>query len=273
LENGITAWYGKPAENAKRNPNPENYMSDNNLCTDPLMALMQCRRYAELIAFNRQPSRYMHFSWRAEFIDTSLSASLFDTGYAHVMLSDHICKETGITDIPVCAITHPAVRIGMSLDAEQLRKLACGLGAILIGLQIRQAISKASVAAWIRVLGEPLHRFTCKQAPLLGGAQFVGFAESGAPSLQVETVIEQFAETGFRFLNAYSHKLDNAIGQRLRLKLPREHSQPALHHSSQIHQINQNHHTRETWTWIHRIWNCMPTHALQSRIPDPAGSR
>jgi hypothetical protein len=245
-------------------------MSDINLYADPASALMQCRQYAALIAFNRQPSRTLHSSWREVFIDISLSAYLFDAGYAHVMLSDRIRKETGVADVPECDIAHPAVRIGMLLNVEQLWELACGVGAILIGQPIRQAIANASVAAWIRVLGEPLHRFTCKQAPLLGGTQFMARSLSESQPLRVDTAVEQFAESGFRFLNAYSHRLDHAIGQRLRLKLPHAYAQqPAPHFPP----INQIHHTRETWTWIHRIWNCMPTHASPSLIPDPEAYR
>jgi hypothetical protein len=238
-------------------------MNNINLCPNPSLALMQCRQYAALIAFNHQPSRYMHSSWREELIDTRLSSYLFDAGYAHVLLSDHIRKKTGIADIPASDITHPAVRIGMALHVEQLRELACGLGAILIGQPIRQALSNASVTAWIRALGDPLHRFTCKQAPLLGGAQFIDLAAPASPPLQVETAVEQFTATGFGFLSACSHRLDDAIGQRLRLKLPYAYAQQqsAPHHLPQISQI---HHTRETWKWIHRIWNCMPTHASPS---------
>jgi hypothetical protein len=225
-------------------------------------ALEKCRQHATLIAFNRQPSRYLHASWRPEFVDADASACLFDAGYAHTALSEYIRRKTALTDIPASAIDEPAVRIGMLLSVEQLRELACRLGAILIGQPIRRVVSNAAVAAWIGALGEPLYRFACKHAPLLGGAQFIAQATPESTLLRVDTAAEQLAIAGFRFLCACSHRIDAATGQRIRLKLPRDYAQ-----AQAAHYI---HPTSETWTWIYRVWNSMPTHALPSITPAPA---
>lgn len=226
----------------------------------------QCRQHAALIAFNSRPSQYLHHSWRTEFADAGLSDFLFDGAYAHGLLSEYILLKTGMADIPYQDWRHPAMQIGMHLNAVQMQELACRLALILIGQPIRHAISNPAVAAWTAALGEPLYRFTCKHAPLLGGARFVNlpeWQEWQSPSISPKTVVAQTRNLGFRFLNRCSHVVDAAIGQRVRLKLPREIAQRTSL------KINPDHY-QEVWTWINKVWSSMPMPASPSIIPGQA---
>jgi hypothetical protein len=228
--------------------------------------LPQCRRYAALIAFNRCPSRYLHPSWHTEFVAADLAEYLCDGVYAHTLLSDFILEKTALIDIGDEDMQHPAVQIGMHLNAIQLQELARRLALILLGQPIRSAISKASVAAWHAALGESLHHFACKHAPLLGGAHYRDLPAWQVASISPENIAEQALAMGFRFLNAGSHVLDPAIGQRIRFKLPREIAQ------QENLTIDPDHYL-EVWTWIFRVWNSTPMRASPSLIPGLAACK
>ncbi|MDB5774981.1 MAG: hypothetical protein JWP38_1114 [Herbaspirillum sp.] len=220
----------------------------------------QCRQYAALIAFNRAPSRYLHPSWRTAFADASLADFLFDGRYAHALLSAHILRTSGLTDIPDQLANHSAVRIGMHLNMNQMQELASRIALVLIGQPIRSAISKAAIAAWTAAIGESLYRFTCKHAPLLGGSRFTALPEWQFPPISPHTKAEQIDAIGFRFLNAACEVLDISVGQRIRFKLPRDIAQ-------QIHPTINPDHTQEVWPWINRVWSSMPTPISPSIIP------
>jgi hypothetical protein len=231
-----------------------------------LSALSQCAQYAALIAFNRQCSRDLHSSWRTEFVVADLSEWLFDGGHAHSLLSDFICREAGLADISDKDRYHPAVQIGMHLNAIQLQELASRLALILIGGPIRSAISSTAVDAWHAALGSSLYHFACKQAPLLGGAHFMDLPAWQVSSICPETIAEQAIAIGFRFLNICSHVLDPAIGQRIRFKLPREISR------KKNMTINPDIYL-EAWTWIYRVWNSTPMRASPSITPATAACK
>jgi YOP proteins translocation protein K (YscK) len=231
-----------------------------------LSGLPQCRRYAALIAFNRCPSRYLHPSWRTELAAADLAGYLCDGAYAHTLLSDFILKKTGLIDISDEDMQHPAVQIGMHLDAIELQELARRLALILLGQPIRSAISKAGVAAWHAALGESLHHFACKHAPLLGGTHYGDMPAWQAASICPKNIVEQALVTGLRFLNIGTHVLDPAIGQRIRFKLPREIAQ------QENLKIDPDHYL-EVWTWIYRVWNSTPMRASPSIIPGLAACR
>ncbi|HWZ46990.1 MAG TPA: SctK family type III secretion system sorting platform protein [Herbaspirillum sp.] len=241
-------------------------MSESVLHPLALSGLPQCRRYAALIAFNRCPSRYLHPSWHTEFAAADLARYLCDGAYAHTLLSDFILEKTGLIDISDADMQHPAVQIGMHLNARELQALAYRLALILLGQPIRSAISKASVAAWHAALGGSLHHFACKHAPLLGGAHYRELPAWQVASICPENITEQALAIGFQFLNIGSHVLDPAIGQRLRFKLPREIAQ-------QENLTIDTDHYLEVWTWIYRVWNSTPMRASPSCIPVLAACR
>jgi hypothetical protein len=229
-------------------------------------ALSQCGQYLALIAFNRQFSRHLHSSWRTEFVAADLSEWLFEGTCAHTLLSDFICRQAGLSDIGDEDRYHPAVQIGMHLNAIQLQELASRLALILIGGPIRSAISSAAVDAWNAALGSSLYQFVCKQAPLLGGAHFMDLPAWQVASICPESIAEQAIAIGLRFLNLCSHVLDPAIGQRIRFKFPREIAQ------QKNLTINPDHYL-EVWTWIYRVWNSTPMRASPSITPDPAACK
>jgi hypothetical protein len=237
---------------------------------DKLDNLKQCSRYAALMAFNRWPSRYLHDSWRIEFADAGLCDFLFGSPYAHASLSDRILQENHLSDVSDEDSDQPAVQIGMRLNTLQLQELACRVGLILAGRSIRQAISQTEVAAWIDALGLPHYRFACRQAPLLGGDRFLALPEWQSQPLSTDMAAEQAAAIGSRFLATCTHLLDNAIGQRIRFKLPHAIASTASTASTAQQanlSINADHYSK-VWTWLYRIWNSTPTSALPSAIAD-----
>jgi hypothetical protein len=236
------------------------------LLPSKLSALSQCGQYAALIAFNRQCSRGLHSSWRTEFVTADLREWLFEGVHAHILLSDFIFQEVGLTDISDKDCHHPAVQIGMHLNTIQLQELASRLALILIGGPIRSAISGTAVDAWNAALGSSLYHFACKQAPLLGGAHFMALPAWQVSSICPENIAEQAIAIGFDFLNICSHVLDSAIGQRIRFKLPREISQ------QKNLTINPDFYL-EVWTWIYRVWNSTPMRTSPSITPGPAACK
>lgn len=239
----------------------------NGLLDTRLDATSDATLHAAFFAFNRLPSRYLHRSWRTAFTAADLSDFLFDGAFAHKLLSDYICQENKLSDIDFADRFHPAVRIGMQLDETQFQALCRWIGLALIGQPIKLVIAGKEIASWIAALGEPLFRFACRNAPLLElkDALLAAPPDVSTP-LHPDTVADRATAVGQQFLSAGSSLIDNAIGQRLRFKLPRQISLQ----SGVI--INPTHYS-EVWTWIDRIWNCMPMRISPSPIQTLAVSR
>jgi hypothetical protein len=224
-------------------------MNSANGLAQPVSKAGDFEQDAALLAFNRLPSRYLHRSWRAQFAAGNLSDFLFDDALSHKLLSDYLRQESGLDDVEAEASRHPAVRIGMQLDEHQLQALCRRIGVALIGQQIRLTIAGKEIASWIAALGEPLFRFACRYAPLLDGPSLV--TVNRPTSLYPGTAAEQTATAGQQFLSESSLLINASIGQRLCFRLPRE-----ISHQTDM-TINPTHYS-EVWTWIDRVWNCMP---------------
>lgn len=226
------------------------------------------RDSAALLAFNCQPSTYLHDSWCDEFVDPLLSAFLFNGRFGHARLSACILRQMGIADSWCTDQQHPAVQVGMYTDSVAMHALACRLGLThtAIAQPIRQAISRASVLEWTAALGAPLYLYACKQAQLLGGTRFWTdpvwhIGPSSVTSQQIGILLPML---GFRFLHACVATLDSAVAQRLRLKLPRNTATDKVSGlitgapNPKQHSL-QDQHNLEIWTWINRIRRSMPT--------------
>lgn len=236
------------------------------------------RDCAALLAFNCQPSRYLHDSWRDEFVDPMLSAFLFDGRFGHARLSTCILQEMGITDSWCFSQQHPAVQIGMHTDGPAMHALACCLALThnAVAEPIRQAISRVSVREWTAALGAPLYLYVCKQAQLMAGAHFWTapawhVCPSTVTAQQIGTLLPSL---GFHFLHACTAPLDRALAQRLRLKLPRDSARKSDNAADTANTANaadvagaanqpgqhdrQDQHNLEIWTWINRIRRSMP---------------
>ncbi|RXZ38769.1 hypothetical protein D9O50_04525 [Oxalobacteraceae bacterium CAVE-383] len=224
--------------------------------------MARCKQDAMLLAFNRQPSRYLHRSRRGEFVAAPLSDFLFDGALAHPHLSAYIRQQAGLDDIRSEDAARPAVRIAMQLNDGRLEALAHKIGLALMGRPIRLAISGDAVNAWIAALGDPLFRFAYRHAPLLNPAPVTPLP-GHLTLLDPTNAMEQSAAAGLQLLDAASVLLEASIGRRLRFQLPREIA-PKIDM-----RIDPNHYS-EVWTWIDRIWNCMPMRVSPSLVRNPA---
>lgn len=220
-----------------------------------------------LCAFNRRPSRYLHRSRREDFVTAPLSDFLFDGTLAHPHLSDYMLRKTNLDDITPEDIGCPAVRIAMQRDEARLTALACKIGLMVIGQPIRLAISGKEIDAWTEALGQPLFQFVCRHAPLLDTPPLT--TKPAGPAPHPGNITMHSAAAGWQFLDAASFLVDASIGQRLRFQLPRESAcgaNPAPKIALQI----APHHQPEVWTWIDRIWNCMPMRVSPLPAQNPA---
>jgi hypothetical protein len=228
-------------------------------------SLIECRRYAGLMAFNRFPSRYLHPDRRAGYFGLQDVENLFKDDHAHGFLSSFILQKETLEDITDEQSVHLAVRMGIEANCAQLSALASRIGLILIGGPIRRAIDPAAVTAWTGALGDRDHEFVCRQASLFGGTQFTRIAQDpfSTAAFIPSTSASHLLESGLRFINICCELLTPAVGKRFQLKLQQSTTPSATVDISPGF-------TEEAWIWIDRIWRSMPTPIFPLTTQSPA---
>ncbi|MGS0743097.1 SctK family type III secretion system sorting platform protein [Glaciimonas sp. GG7] len=215
-----------------------------------------------LAKFRALPSQWMHVSWRDKFVDNStLARMLFEGRHGHKALSRHVLHELNLTAEDTFDGTLPALTIAMTYSISELERIALFIGMILSADTVRQALSQESVAAWRECLGDSLHTFLCRQAPLLAGRKFFYTPYK----LKPDEYLAAASESGYNLLRKACLGVPEVISQRFLLKLPRV---PLVQISS-VPEAVQQFSQYEVWPWIQRITVMKETIELTQHLVRP----
>lgn len=126
----------------------------------------QPRLFRMLSRFNYQPADYLHPQRRHEFIDPAVDARIWDEPRARRALSALILASLDLAERPCFEPGHKAWPIAL-LDGQRLLRLARYVGAVLLGPQARQSMSREEVLAWKEKLTPQAYQFVMNSASLL----------------------------------------------------------------------------------------------------------
>ena len=171
---------------------------------------------AALHCFNFLPSRLLHPSWQPRFDLGGALAVLAESCPAPILhrhWSAHILQRLGLAQQPVLDPSAPGL-LAAILPAPEFEHLLQLGGAVLAGPLVRHAIRRDDCRVLEQALGPALLGFARQQARRLHpGVELV--LEGGLADLA-----EGLSELGAGLLLQALHAADDALFERLRLRLP-----------------------------------------------------
>jgi len=173
-------------------------------------------RYHELHTFNFFLIDYWHPEWAKRLWPQGFNADIKDR-HSRAWLATFILRQLNL-DTQFCFNESAPGMIIALQDTKQLQQRFIPLlGALRCGQQICQAVSRQEVYAWRQSLGETLHAFVLRRAPLL--PELLPLEKPEHIRFEADALRPWIFFQGEHWLRQASFELSGAIGGRLRLKL------------------------------------------------------